>query len=194
MEHQGKKPEDSAQTSEVDGKPSMTMVELLIEALNNAQHKALFTTEIFMAIQNKYPYYRKSDLGWKITAKRHLISKPMFIKQESNSKNEEGYWKLSEDYSFSPQKKTRKRSKEDDSNLEHPDPGMSYMELVIEALNNAENKLSRTDIAEFVLDKYPFFESKIRSMISNIAIYLNIMEKRGEIERVTEANFYVEKR
>ena len=77
-------------------KPSMSYPQLIAEALNNAPEKTLVLSDIYKAINAKYPYYKLETQRWKESIRHNLSVNKNFIKGERSDKRG-WYWKLSKD-------------------------------------------------------------------------------------------------
>ena len=71
-------------------KPYMSFAQLIAEALNNAPEQTLVLSDIYKAINTKYPYYKLETRGWQNSIRHNLTLNENFIK---NGKN----WELSKD-------------------------------------------------------------------------------------------------
>ena len=83
-------------------KPSMSYPQIIAEALNNASEKTLVLSDIYKAINGKYPYYKLETQRWKESIRHNLSENKNFIKGEcSKSGDKRGwYWKLLENHSI----------------------------------------------------------------------------------------------
>ena len=106
MEHKDKNPvsmhdaqtsgfkQNENENSESDEKPPMSIVQLVAEALNNAPENILAMSDIFKAVSDRYPYYKKlKDKGWQETVRRVLSEGKNFIIEK---KSKRYYWKISD--------------------------------------------------------------------------------------------------
>ena len=76
-------------------KPSMSYAQLIAEALNNAPEKALVLSDIYKAINAKYPYYELETQGWQNSIRHTLSLNKNFIKGHKLSFGKRGwYWTL----------------------------------------------------------------------------------------------------
>ena len=89
-------------------KPCMTHAQLIAEALNNAPEKTLVLSDIYKAINTKYPYYKLETQGWQNNIKHTLSVNENFIRGEKANSGvvddignhfdtHEWYWELSKD-------------------------------------------------------------------------------------------------
>ena len=84
-------------------KPYLSFAQLIAEALNNALGKTLVLSDIYKAINAKYPYYKLETQGWQNSIRHNLTLNKYFIKGNKASgflgKDEKRgwYWKLSTD-------------------------------------------------------------------------------------------------
>jgi len=84
-------------------KPYLSFAQLIAEALNNAPGKTLVLSDIYKAINAKYPYYKLENKGWQNSIRHNLTLNKYFIKGNKSSgfvgKDEKRgwYWKLSTD-------------------------------------------------------------------------------------------------
>ena len=79
-------------------KPRMSYAQLIAEALNNAPEKALVLSDIYKAINAKYPYYELETHGWQNGIRHTLSLNKNFIKGHKLSFGKRGwYWTLQED-------------------------------------------------------------------------------------------------
>ena len=75
-------------------KPFLFIPQLIAGALNNAPEKTLVLSDIYKAINAKYPYYKLEAQGWKKSIRCNLSVNKNFIKEERS--NKPGCcWKLS---------------------------------------------------------------------------------------------------
>ena len=83
-------------------KPFLFVPQLIAEALNNAPEKTLVLSDIYKAINAKYPYYKLESKRWKESIRHNLNVNKNFIKGErSKSMDKRGwYWKLLENHSI----------------------------------------------------------------------------------------------
>ena len=100
-------------------KPSMSYAQLIAEAINNAPEKTLVLSDIYKAINTKYPYYKSEGVqlktkGWQNSIRHTLTLNKNFIKDKAKPFDKRGwYWKLLENHSIptvenSPSKKKKK--------------------------------------------------------------------------------------
>ena len=87
-------------------KPSMSYPQLIAEALNNAPEKILVLSDIYKAINAKYPYYKLETQRWKESIRHNLSVNKNFIKVEKFADFDKrgSYWTLLEDHSIPPLK------------------------------------------------------------------------------------------
>ena len=83
-------------------KPFLFIPQLIAEALNNAPEKTLVLSDIYKAINAKYPYYKLETHGWQNSIRHNLSANKNFIKGEKSADFEKHgcYWKLLEDHSI----------------------------------------------------------------------------------------------
>ena len=173
IEHNGNLIEQQTETNPLNldensiSKPYMSYAQLIAEALNNAPEQSLVLSDIYKAINAKYPYYKLETRGWQQGISSRLTSDKYFIKIKGkllDKPKHRSYWKLSKDIPKSllekvKPKKSLSESIEDtecneniidkqsvtdplnldDNNMENSGskPYMSYAQLIAEALNNA---------------------------------------------------------
>ena len=76
----------------------MSYAQLIAEAINNAPEKALVLSDIYKAINAKYPYYELETQGWQNGIRHTLSLNKNFIKGHKLSFGKRGwYWTLQED-------------------------------------------------------------------------------------------------
>ena len=156
-------------------KPSMSYPQIIAEALNNASEKTLVLSDIYKAINARYPYYKLETQGWQKHIRHVLTINKKFIKGNAKSgmvDNRGGYWKLTEDHSMALSEKS-KLDNIKNGNLEDPTvyekPCMSFAQLIAEALNNAPEKtLVAWHIFKAIKTKYPYYESETKPWKDNI--------------------------
>ena len=71
-------------------KPYMSFAQLIAEALNNAPEQTLVLSDIYKAINAKYPYYKLETRGWQNSIRHNLTLNENFIKKGKK-------WELSKD-------------------------------------------------------------------------------------------------
>ena len=82
-------------------KPYLSIAQLIAEALNNAPGKTLVLSDIYKAINARYPYYKLDSKGWQNSLRHTLTLNKYFIKGNKASgfvgKDEKRgwYWKMS---------------------------------------------------------------------------------------------------
>ena len=83
-------------------KPSMSYAQLIAEALNNAPEKTLVLSDIYKAINAKYPYYELETQGWQNSLRHTLTLNKSFIREKKDKDGlKRGWlWKLSEGHSI----------------------------------------------------------------------------------------------
>ena len=89
-------------------KPSMSYANLIAEAIIQSPEKALVLSDIYEAINAKYPYYDLESQGWQNSIRHNLSLNKNFTKEKKDKTGlKRGwYWKLSEGHSFfAPKKK-----------------------------------------------------------------------------------------
>ena len=89
-------------------KPSMSYANLIAEAIIKSPEKALVLSDIYEAINAKYPYYDLESQGWQNSIRHNLSLNKNFTKEKKDKTGlKRGwYWKLSEGHSFfAPKKK-----------------------------------------------------------------------------------------
>ena len=79
-------------------RPRMSYAQLIAEALNNAPEKSLVLSDIYKAINAKYPYYELETRGWQNSLRHTLTLNKSFIKvQKDRTDLKRGWiWKLAE--------------------------------------------------------------------------------------------------
>ena len=87
-------------------KPSVSYPQLIAEALHNAPEKTLVLSDIYKAINGKYPYYKLETQRWKESIRHNLSVNKNFIKAEKFADFDKrgSFWKLLEDHSIPPLK------------------------------------------------------------------------------------------
>ena len=87
--------------------------QLIAEALNNAPEKTLVLSDIYKAINAKYPYYEFEKQRWKESIRHNLSVNKNFIKVEKFADFDKRgfYWKLLEEHSIPPLKVPQKDKK-----------------------------------------------------------------------------------
>ena len=84
--------------------PGLSYAQLIAEALNNAPEKTLVLSDIYKAINAKYPYYELETQGWQNSLRHTLTLNKSFIRERKNVDKDclkRGWlWKLSEDHSI----------------------------------------------------------------------------------------------
>ena len=81
---------------QMHSRPKMTYIQLIAEALLNAKDKALKLSDIYNAINERYPYYNLKHKGWQNSI-RHNLSKQKghyFILLDKSVIGIGGFWKL----------------------------------------------------------------------------------------------------
>ena len=211
IEHNGNLIEQQIETDplNLDGnsvsKPDMSYAQLIAEALNNAPEQSLVLSDIYKAINAKYPYYKLETQGWQKCISSRLTLNKYFIKIKGKLVDKHrSYWKLSKDVpkSLLEKIKSKKRllasiNKEenekiiddqsatdplnlDDNNIENSGskPYMSYPQLIAEALNSApEQTLILSDIYKAINAKYPYYKLKTQVWQNSIRHYLTYKNK-----------------
>ena len=89
-------------------KPSMSYANLIAEAIIQSPEKALVLSDIYEAINAKYPYYDLESQGWQNSIRHNLSLNKNFTKEKKDKTGlKRGwYWKLSDGHSFfAPKKK-----------------------------------------------------------------------------------------
>ena len=83
-------------------KPSMSYPQLIVEALNNAPEKTLVLSDIYKAINAKYPYYKLESKRWKESIRHNLSENKNFVKRNRSKSGDKRvwYWKLLENNSI----------------------------------------------------------------------------------------------
>ena len=82
-------------------KPYLSIAQLIAEALNNAPGKTLVLSDIYKAINAKYPYYKLDSKGWQNSLRHTLTLNKYFIKGNKASgfvgmdEKRGWYWKMS---------------------------------------------------------------------------------------------------
>merc|ERR1719189_48192 len=91
----------------------MSYPQIIAEALNNASEKTLVLSDIYKAINAKYPYYKLETQRWKESIRHNLSVNKKFIKVEKFADFDKRgcYWKLLEDHSIPPLKVLQKNKK-----------------------------------------------------------------------------------
>ena len=104
IEHNGNLIEQQIETDplNLDGnsvsKPDMSYAQLIAEALNNAPEQSLVLSDIYKAINAKYPYYKLETQGWQKCISSRLTLNKYFIKIKGKLVDKKwSYWKLSKD-------------------------------------------------------------------------------------------------
>merc|ERR1719483_827778 len=84
----------------------MSYPQLIAEVLNNAPEKILVLSDIYKAINAKYPYYKLETQRWKESIRHNLSVNKNFVKVEKLAGFEKRgcYWKLLENHSIPPPK------------------------------------------------------------------------------------------
>ena len=77
-------------------RPYLSYPQLIAEALTNAPEQTLILSDIYRAINAKYPYYKLETERWKKNIRNNLTVNENFIKGERSDKRG-WYWKLSKD-------------------------------------------------------------------------------------------------
>ena len=155
-------------------KPSMSYAQLIAEALNNAPEKTLVLSDIYKAINSKYPYYELETQGWQNSIRHVLSLNENFIKGNTKSgmvDNRGGYWKLKEDHSIAKQDNIKNGNLEDldKAPAVYENPNMSFAQLIVEVLDNVpEKSLVLWDIFKAIKRKYPYYESDTNGWQNNI--------------------------
>ena len=155
-------------------KPSMSFPQLIAEALNNAPEKTLVLSDIYKAINAKYPYYKLETQGWQNSIRHVLSVNDKFSKGNPKSgmdDNRGGYWKLKEDHSIAKQGNIKNGNLEDldKAPAVYEKPNMSFAQLIVEVLDNVpEKSLVLWDIFKAIKRKYPYYESDTNGWQNNI--------------------------
>ena len=79
-------------------KPNMSYAQLIAEALNNAPEQTLVLSDIYKAINTKYPYYDLETKGWQNSIRHNLTMNENFMK---HSDKRGWYLNLSKDVPIS---------------------------------------------------------------------------------------------
>jgi hypothetical protein len=192
---------DNIKNGSIEGsgykKPSMSYAQLIAEALNNAPEKTLVLSDIYKAINARYPYYELETRGWQNSLRHTLTLNKSFVKEQKDRTDlKRGWlWKLAEGHSI-PAIGVKKRDhicsdcnigfasrttlknhkiatghegKLQKSEEGYIKPCMSYAQLIAETLNNTPEKtLVLSDICKAINAKYPYYELETQGWQNSI--------------------------
>ena len=113
-------------TEEQLAKPSQSYVVLIHEVLTESTTGALSLTQIYRAIQHKYPYFKYivATCGWQSSVRHNLLQHEAFEKKERDGK---GYmWGLKPGVSIEKEKKRRPTPPQTQTHYYHPPNNMPH--------------------------------------------------------------------
>ena len=114
----------STLTEEQLAKPPQSYVVLIHEALTESKTGTLSLTQIYRAIQHKYPYYKYvvATIGWQSSVRHNLLQHEAFEKKERDGK---GFmWGLKPGVSIEKEKKRRQTPPQTQPHYYHPSNSM----------------------------------------------------------------------
>ncbi|XP_067947517.1 forkhead box protein L2-like [Watersipora subatra] len=97
------KPRSTSKNSAEQSKPPYSYVALIATVLQESSEKKLTLKEIYQAIMNKWPYYKKNSNNWQNSIRHNLSLNDCFMKDpKENSGGKKGnHWMISPSCSFS---------------------------------------------------------------------------------------------
>ncbi|EDO46466.1 predicted protein [Nematostella vectensis] len=89
-------PKSQYRTGKSQRKPSTSYVALISTAILESAEKRLTLSEIYDAIELKFPWFTATRMGWKNTVRHNLSLHECFVKGELSSNGKSCYWRVHE--------------------------------------------------------------------------------------------------
>ena len=172
-----------------EGKPSLNFSQLIEEALGQAEDEMLPLCDIISYIEDKYPFYRSDDQGWKTSIRHSLSGTARFqLVPAPHLRGKSGMWKICHDGSLKKKKKTnrnpsnREASDQDARGGEHVKPAFTYAQLITQAFEHSRGRmLSLHAICLFISETYPYYSLSEKRWKETVGQILSI---NSEFQRI----------